>query len=225
MKLFRICEPEFSSDYDLLSGLGAGKYGGRWNPVDTRAIYCSEHPEVSAAEAGFYRIVQHLTNYNKIPTKPARKQISKAMLINVPRTMATIELQSEPTKILDISNQDHLNNFVRGHNLGTNVTCQDLRKSNYTAIQGVKPRDIGLKAEELGYHGLKAKSARAESDIVVLFPSNLPIHLVKIAVRENVTLSARHVSGRPIFAGNLADPTGISFLRNRHRMSVDVFQF
>lgn len=34
----------------MLSGDGAARYGGRWNPKGTRAVYCSENSSLAALE-------------------------------------------------------------------------------------------------------------------------------------------------------------------------------
>ena len=48
--VFRTANPRYSSEVDMLSGLGAAKFGGRWNPKGIAAIYCSMTPEAALAE-------------------------------------------------------------------------------------------------------------------------------------------------------------------------------
>lgn len=52
---YRSVSPEYASDADLLSGEGARRYGGRWNPPSGFAtIYASLTPETALAEALFF---------------------------------------------------------------------------------------------------------------------------------------------------------------------------
>ena len=48
MKVWRIAKSEHADSIkDMLSGEGAAKYGGRWNPKGMPAVYCSENPIVA----------------------------------------------------------------------------------------------------------------------------------------------------------------------------------
>lgn len=50
--VFRSVTPRYASSHDLLSGYGARKHGGRWNPPGFfPAIYASLAPETALAEA------------------------------------------------------------------------------------------------------------------------------------------------------------------------------
>ena len=51
MKVWRIARSEHASSVeDLLSGEGAARYGGRWNPKGVPAVYCSENSSLAALE-------------------------------------------------------------------------------------------------------------------------------------------------------------------------------
>ena len=51
MKVWRIAKYEHAGSVeDMLSGEGAAKYGGRWNPKGTPAVYCSENASLVALE-------------------------------------------------------------------------------------------------------------------------------------------------------------------------------
>lgn len=47
MKLFRISKQKYAKDF---SGKGAELYGGRWNPMGTPALYCSETRALAVLE-------------------------------------------------------------------------------------------------------------------------------------------------------------------------------
>lgn len=48
--VYRSCSVEYSRRADLLTGIGASRFGGRWNPRGIRAVYASLTPETSMAE-------------------------------------------------------------------------------------------------------------------------------------------------------------------------------
>ena len=51
MKVWRIGKSEHAGSVeDMLSGEGAAKYGGRWNPKGVFAVYCSENSSLAALE-------------------------------------------------------------------------------------------------------------------------------------------------------------------------------
>ena len=51
MKVWRIAKSEHAGSVeDMLSGEGAAKYGGRWNPKGVPAVYCSETSSLAALE-------------------------------------------------------------------------------------------------------------------------------------------------------------------------------
>ena len=51
MKVWRIAKSEHAGSVeDMLSGEGAAKYGGRWNPKGVPAVYCSESSSLAALE-------------------------------------------------------------------------------------------------------------------------------------------------------------------------------
>ena len=51
MKVWRIARSEHAGSVeDMLSGDGAARYGGRWNPKGMPAVYCSENSSLAALE-------------------------------------------------------------------------------------------------------------------------------------------------------------------------------
>ena len=51
LKVWRIAKSEHADSVeDMLSGEGAARYGGRWNPKGVPAVYCSENSSLAALE-------------------------------------------------------------------------------------------------------------------------------------------------------------------------------
>ena len=51
MKVWRIARAEYAqTTQQMLSGDGAARFGGRWNPKGTPAVYCSENSSLAALE-------------------------------------------------------------------------------------------------------------------------------------------------------------------------------
>ena len=51
MKVWRIAKSGHAGSVeDMLSGEGAARYGGRWNPKGVPAVYCSENSSLAALE-------------------------------------------------------------------------------------------------------------------------------------------------------------------------------
>jgi len=48
MIVYRICSLKYKDE--VLQGLGAEKFGGRWNSVGTKAVYCSENISLALLE-------------------------------------------------------------------------------------------------------------------------------------------------------------------------------
>lgn len=60
MVVYRLIHAKYKNS--VLSGIGAEKFGGRWNPIGTRAVYCSE--SVALALLEYY---VHTDNVNLLP--------------------------------------------------------------------------------------------------------------------------------------------------------------
>ena len=51
MKVWRIARAKYARTIgEMLSGDGAARYGGRWNPKGVKAVYCSENSSLAALE-------------------------------------------------------------------------------------------------------------------------------------------------------------------------------
>lgn len=60
MVVYRLIHAKYKNS--VLSGIGAEKFGGRWNPIGTRAVYCSENVALALLE---YYV--HTDNVNLLP--------------------------------------------------------------------------------------------------------------------------------------------------------------
>ena len=62
LRAWRIDAEAFAASWD--SGLGAERFGGRWNPKGLRAVYCSLDPATCLVEAAVHR------GFDVLDTKP-----------------------------------------------------------------------------------------------------------------------------------------------------------
>lgn len=83
MIVYRIANVKFKDD--TLSGIGAEKFGGRWNEVGTRAVYCSENRSLALLE---YYI--HSDNVALLP-----KELLLAV-IEIPDDLPIVEMKRLP---------------------------------------------------------------------------------------------------------------------------------
>jgi len=85
MLVYRIANVKFKDD--TLSGIGAEKFGGRWNDVGTRAVYCSENRALSLLE---YYV--HSDNVALLP-----KELLLAV-VEIPDNFKILELTKLPDR-------------------------------------------------------------------------------------------------------------------------------
>lgn len=82
MTVYRICAEKYK--YDVLTGIGAEKFGGRWNTVGTKAVYCSEN--ISLA------LLEYYINSDNPSTLPKNITVAKIVVpddipVEVPRPL------------------------------------------------------------------------------------------------------------------------------------------
>ena len=64
MRAWRIAKSSHAASVeDMLSGEGAARFGGRWNPKGTPAVYCSENSSLAALE-----VLANLARPSTFPT-------------------------------------------------------------------------------------------------------------------------------------------------------------
>jgi len=148
---FRLAGVKYANESDLISGDGAGYYGGRWNPPGIKAIYASLDPVTAIKE-----------NYQEFA-----KYGFKEMHIR-PRVMAGVQLKVNC--LLDLTDAK-----IR-RKLGFRL--DDLTQEDWHAIQSGGQESwtqvIGRGSRVAGFEGLLAPSAiHRFGKNVVIFPENL----------------------------------------------------
>lgn len=148
---FRSAGIKYANEAELISGVGAGYYGGRWNPPGMRAIYACLDP-VTATKESYQEFVRYGFTDEDIR----------------PRVMAGLRVNAR--RLLDLTDGK-----IR-RKLGFRL--DDLTKEDWRAIQEGGEESwtqaIGRGARAAGFEGLIAPSARHRGGTnVVLFPENL----------------------------------------------------
>lgn len=133
--VYRSATPEYSNQFDLLSGGGSALHGGRWNPLGIATVYGSESPETAMAEA-----LEHCRYYG-VP-----------MWAAMPRHFEAIEIRFR--RMLDLTN-GRVRNRLR-ISLRAMLTC-DWRNENVDC----KPitQQLGRACFECGFEGMIVPSA------------------------------------------------------------------
>ena len=149
---YRYASTKYASRADLLSGKGAAKYGGRWNPIGMRAIYLSLDPDTACQEA-----FQHFMDYG----------IKKTVAIK-PHVFASAEI--EVSELLDLSDSKILKKI--------NFTLKELLAEDWKGIQqqGIESwtQAIGRGCKAAGFDGLIAPSSKNKrGQNLVLFPEHI----------------------------------------------------
>lgn len=148
---FRSAGVKYANENDLISGDGAGKYGGRWNPPGIRAIYMSLDP-VTATKESYQEFIKFGFKDNNIR----------------PRVMVGAKLKLR--RLLDLTDTK-----VR-RKLGFRL--DELTEGNGHAIQSggeeSRTQAIGRGCRSAGFEGLIVPSVRNRlGKNVAVFPDNL----------------------------------------------------
>jgi len=148
---FRSVGMRYATEGDLVSGHGAGYYGGRWNPPGLRAVYLSSSPLTAVREA--YQVFLH----HGIPAAQVR-----------PRVLAGLRIQA--LALLDLTDAR-----LR-RRLGFRL--RDLVGEDWATTQRLGgeawTQRLGRCAAELGFEGLRAPSAHDRGGTnLVLYPDHL----------------------------------------------------
>ncbi len=147
--IWRFNAIEYTQPSEILSGLGALKFGSRWNARDTfPVVYGSTEEKVAMAEVKASEAYYGLT-------------------VRKPRLFVCIRLGLE--RVLDLSSQATL------HALGLrlkDIQTEDWRKL-HDAGQESLTQSIGRAASEFGSEGILCRSARVKGGInLAWFPRN-----------------------------------------------------
>jgi RES domain-containing protein len=187
MKCFRLVDPNYSDITEVVLAGGATKYGGRWNPIGTRAIYLSTSETVTFAEKGFYSIIDR-AYVLKIKSKSPRE--TKSLLVDVPFSLLNINLDIEATDILDLTDELEFSDCLKKASLPV-LPVKDSRLSPYLGLPGKWTQQMGQYCANVKKVGIKVKSARNDQgDNIVLFPTNFKPTQLEVTQVTTVRLSA-----------------------------------
>jgi RES domain-containing protein len=162
---FRSAGVKYAHESDLLSGDGAARYGGRWNPRGVGAIYASLDPVTAVKES-----YQEFLEYG----------FAGATI----RPRVFVGLKVDLKCVLDLT-QARIRRAL-------GYTISDLVTEDWRAIQAAGEETwtqaIGRGAVAAGFEALLAPSARNRTGkILVAFPSNLrTAHAVRVMAAEEL---------------------------------------
>ena len=150
---FRMVNPRFSKDEDIISGLGSHRASGRWHLLRLfRCMYLSKQPETALREV--------LAAIRRKGLPPAKA---------LPQTIVCVDI--DITKALDLTDGTIRQRARIGlHRIKTTTWWQD----NYDGREAFT-QAIGRAAAELGYEGIIAPSAGDQPHGVnfIIFPGRL----------------------------------------------------
>lgn len=161
--VYRSATPRYAGSADLLSGFGARKHGGRWNPPGAfPAVYGSSSPETAVAEA-----LATFRHYG-IPVADAMPRVIVAVEA---RLRAVLDLTDPKTRSL------------------LRVSRRALRQEPWRERQesGLEPltQAIGRAAHDAGFDGLRAPSAPVSAGwTLVVFPQRAEAGALRVIGAE-----------------------------------------
>ncbi|MFN2385632.1 MAG: RES family NAD+ phosphorylase [Thermoanaerobaculia bacterium] len=161
--VYRSATPRYAGSADLLSGFGARKHGGRWNPPGAfSAVYGSSSPETAVAEA-----LATFRHYG-IP-------ISDAM----PRVVVALEAKLDA--VLDLTDP-RTRSLLR---VSRRALRQEPWRERQAAGGEALTQAIGRAAHEAGFDGLRAPSAPVPSGWnLVVFPQRAKPGALRVLGQE-----------------------------------------
>ena len=162
---FRSVAMAHANESDIISGTGAARFGGRWNPRGVRAIYASLDP-ITAAEESYQRFANYGISSSRI--KPR----------------AFVGLRLELCKTLSLTDAR-----IR-RKLG--FSLRDLVNENWLSIQEsgneAWTQTVGRCCHDLGMEAMICPSAASRNGSnIVIFPTNLkPTSAITILKKEDL---------------------------------------
>lgn len=149
---YRSCSPQYATADQLLTGDGARRYGGRWNPVGIATVYLCLTPETALAEA-----FSHFRYYG-LPVAAA-----------LPRTFVAVEV--DVASVIDLHELCTVNPSEHPVDV---LMAADWRRDVGNGRIPLTQR-LGLAVFDMGLEGLLVPSAAdgGRGRNLVLFPENL----------------------------------------------------
>ncbi len=150
---FRVAGPRHTTASEIVSGIGAQKAGGRWNPIgEMRVVYLSREPETALSEA-----LEHFRYYH-LPESSG-----------LPKVVVSVKVKLD--LVLDLGRSD-----LRGQipELIAELMAEDWRALNARSIESAS-QAVGRAAYTAGLQGLivPSKPVPKGSNLLV-FPESLP---------------------------------------------------
>ena len=148
---YRLVPERYANPKDLLSGIGAARFGGRWNPPGLRAIYLSEDPTLAIREVGYaLSLGGQFTGHPKPPMRVFSVRFQLFRLLRVDEHFA----RAACLDLAELLRPDFATLVAKG--------------------QRPRPMQVGEAAWSSGFEGLLAPSARdPERFNLVVFPDRL----------------------------------------------------
>lgn len=148
---FRFVGVKYANEDDLLSGVGAGRYGRRWNPMKMDAIYASLSPETATKEC-----YQEFAKYGFTESNIR------------PRVMVAIKIKVH--NLLDLTDAKRRR--------GIGFSLKELVEEDWDAIQKTGEESwtqaIGRGCYVAGFEGLIVPSAAdGKGKNIVIFPDKI----------------------------------------------------
>lgn len=226
MIIYRLVAEEFSSKRDIISGFGAHRDGGRWNPKKLRTVYCATDVKTCASEKGHYVITRdvELLLFRQQNSKSKNPKIWKNV-INRPFALASISIDDNTLSNLNIANQDTLSDCLNHFEMPTHFTTQDYRKSPYDKLPHNWTQTLGETLYNESGPQLTALSARSSTgNVIALFTGLLKPQDIDIKI-EPAFLSAVNQNGEQIKVGNTPVLGKVYFESKVHSFTTEIKHF
>ncbi|BAM02378.1 RES family NAD+ phosphorylase [Phycisphaera mikurensis] len=156
--LHRVASPAFARQDDRLAGVGAARFGGRWNPLGLQAVYASFEEATALAES------QSIEEFYGLIPDDLR-----------PKTL--FRFRAAGLRVLDLTEGSLRNRLRIGEKrlLGCDWRLPPDRSDDGELLAEPLTQAVGRVAAEAGVHALRVPSTRIRGrHNPVVFPRNLP---------------------------------------------------
>ena len=169
---YRTCSYGWATREDVLSGMGAAKTGGRWNPVGIPAVYTSLSPHTALAEF-----------------LESNRRSGFATHIISPTVLVSIELRLK--RVLDLNEPEVQDLLKVSQGLMTSADWKRIQNAGEECVT----QTIGRLAIRAGFNGILAPTRLAPWDRginAIVFPSH-PDDGTSMRVFDQDTLPLRRI--------------------------------
>ena len=179
MKLYRVVKPQHAHPDAALSGEGAAKDGGRWNPRGMAAIYCATTPDTACAEFGYFHLIRPLVRSQQVG--------SWIFSPNIPGVLVEVDVSSD-IHLKDISTPHTLQRLA--HRFDVSLTWNEATSPHLMNVQD-KTTQLAKRLHKQNTPGLVTSSVRAPgTQCVVIFKDNVTSEALTITHTQLVSFSA-----------------------------------